>query len=123
MFDFSVESLNEMRDARRRSERRRKQPRPVRVKLRPTFLTPPPVADGSTLSLNARLAEALPTAGGTLAQVSVSGSRATVSGTVGSDYDRQLAEKMLMLQPGIYEVDNKLTLDRPAEQLPLTAPQ
>ena len=110
MFDFALESLNELRESRRARDQRRREPSPVRVQIRPTFVSAPP-AKLSPATLNGRLAQSLPSSPGAAAQISLNGDTATLSGTVSSEYDRQLAAKMLMLQPGIYQVENRLTVE------------
>ena len=117
MFDFAVESLNEMRDARRERDRRREEPSPVRVRIRPTYLPSPPASMSSSEPASQLLA-GLPGSDGAAPQVTVQSKQATLQGTVETDYDRRLAEKMLMLQPGIDSVDNQLTVDSASEPLP-----
>lgn len=108
MFDFAVESLNEMREARRRRQERNRTP-PVRVRLRPLFSVPP--TDSVELSSRVRenLDRAMPeSAAGT--QVTIDGANATIEGSVSNEYDRKLAAKMLSLTPGIYNIENRLTI-------------
>lgn len=109
MFDFAVESLNEMRESQRQRRANRNRKPPVRVQLRPLFAVQPPSATQLTTQVRSQLSRALPTTAGT-AQISVSGGTATIQGTVQSDYDKQLAAKMLSMQPGITRVENRLTI-------------
>jgi len=125
MFDFAIESLNEMRESRRQRNSQRNRPPPVRVQLRPLFRVQQPTATELTTQVRTRLAAALPTTVG-VSQITVSGSTATIRGTVTSDYDRQLATKMLSLQPGISQVDNQLTIGQltieQGQEAPLLVP-
>ncbi|MEM8943951.1 MAG: BON domain-containing protein [Planctomycetota bacterium] len=116
LFDLAVESLNEMRDARRERNARRNAPAPVRVRLRPLFSAKLANPADTTTNVQSRLDRALPTSAvGT--KVTVEGSRATLDGTAASEYESKLAAKMVSLTPGIYEVDNRLTIE------PSTNPQ
>ncbi len=120
MFDFAVESLNEMRESRRRYRANRNKKPPVRVQLRPLFAVQQPSASELTTRVRTQLGKALPS---TLAaaQISVSGSIATIEGRAKSEYDKQLAAKMLSLQPGISQVENRLTIE-PGQVEPLLFP-
>jgi len=57
-------------------------------------------------------------------EVSVRGRTATLRGTVSTEHERLLAEQMVRLEPGIWEVDNQLALEPvPAENpAPATTP-
>ncbi len=110
LFDFAIESLNEMRESRRERDAQRNQTPPVRVRLRPLFA----VGQPSTAALSSNTAESLNKAlpnRAAAARVSVQGNEATIQGAVSSEYDKQLAAKVLSLQPGIYEVNNQLTVE------------
>ena len=120
MFDFAIESLNEIRESRSRERSRRNRKPPVRVQLRPLFSAPQVSATQLTSRVSTQLDRSLPSSSGDRPQVTVSGRTATIEGTVGSDYDKQLAAKMLSLQPGISQVENRLTVESstaPAELL------
>jgi osmotically-inducible protein OsmY len=43
-------------------------------------------------------------------QVQVQGQTAVLRGVVASEYDRRVAEQVVRMQPGIWEVKNELTL-------------
>jgi len=111
MFDFAIDSLNEMRESRRRERSRQKKQPPVRVQLRPLFTSVQPSATELTAKVRNQLSRALPTNVAANTRISVSGSTARIEGTVGSDYDRRLAAKMISIQPGISQVDNRLTIE------------
>lgn len=110
MFDFAVESLNEMRESRRRRDANRNRQPPVRVKVKPRFAVAPPNSTQLVQSARESLERALPANQAEL-QVAVEGGTATVQGKVGSEYDRKLAAKMLSMTPGIYRVDNQLAIE------------
>ncbi len=108
MFDFAVESLNEMRNSRRQREAQRQNPAPVRVQVRPTYLAVAATnvpTDGLQTAFAGAFAESL--------EVTINGATVTLQGRVASDYDRALAEKMAKLQPGVDQVNNQLTIKPP----------
>ena len=110
LFNFAIESLNEIRESRRRRDQRRNQDPPVRVQLRPLFAVAQPTSGELTAQVRSQLETAMPAVDGAT-NIVVRGSTATISGTVASDYHKQLAAKMLSLQPGIYAVENRLTVE------------
>ena len=120
LFDFAIESLNEMRESRREQRDRQNQKSPVRVRLRPLFTAPQTSAPESATHVRAQFHRALPTTA-SRAQISVRGGTATIQGTVSSDYDKQLAAKMLSIQPGVLQVENQLTVT-PGQGTPLPVP-
>ncbi len=113
MFDFAIESLNEMRESRRQREQNSRSS-PVRVKVRPLFRvrpTPAPVLANRVLE---NLGRAMPD-GIAATRVSVEGTTAILEGNVAGDYESKLAAKMVSLTPGIYNVENRLTTQASAE--------
>ncbi len=120
MFNFAIESFNEMRESRRQQSGGGNQKPPVRVQLRPLFAVSQPSARELTARANSQFNKALPS---TVAEtrISVSAGIATISGTVKTEYDKQLAAKMLSLQPGIAQVENRLTIE-PVQAAPLLLP-
>ncbi len=119
MIDYSLENLNDMRGASRQSSSGNTKS-PVRVQLRPLFTIPQLSASQLTARASTQLRKALPTtvAG---AQISVSDGTATIAGTVRSEYDKQLVARMLSLQPGISQVENRLTIES-GREAPLLFP-
>ncbi|MGI9428859.1 MAG: BON domain-containing protein [Bythopirellula sp.] len=110
MFDFAIESLNEIRDSRRRERSNRNRNPPVRVRIRPLLSVPQPTATEVNLQVQANLDRAMPAAVRGM-RISLEGGTATIEGAAQSDYDRRLAEKMLSIQPGITQVENRITVD------------
>ena len=57
-------------------------------------------------------------------EVTVQGQTATLRGIVSSEHDRVLAEQLVRLEPGIWEVNNELTLpaESPAENADRSPP-
>ena len=121
LFDFAIESLNELRDQRRERSNRRNEPSPVRVRVRPLFSVQASNPIEVTGRLQSSLQRAMPTSWSST-RVSVSGTSATVEGTVASEYERKLAAKMISLTPGIYAVNNQLTVEQLAIESPSAAP-
>jgi len=121
MFDFAIENFNEMRESRRQERADRNQKPSVRVQLRPLFTVAQPSASALAAQASAQLRKFLPTTVDA-ARISIRGGTATISGVVKSEYDKQLAAKMLSLQPGISQIENQLTIEPvQAERLLLPA--
>ena len=119
LFDFAIDSLNEMRESRRERNASRNRKPSVRVQLRPLFTVTQPSSSELTSRVRSQMERALPAS--ISAQISISGNTATIQGSVQSEYDRQLAAKMLSLQPGISQVENRLTIES-VQEAPLLAP-
>lgn len=115
MFDFMIENLNDMRDRGGRSGGDNRTP-PVRVKLRPAFETPLGTVQQVRTETQTRLSSSLTDLGVYDSRISMDGRTLTLEGTVASEHHRSLAEKMVSLEPGITEVDNRLTVNPPLEQ-------
>ncbi len=113
MFDFAIESLNEMRESRRQREQNNRTS-PVRVKVRPAFSVRPTAAPVLANRVRENLNRAMPD-GIAATRVSVNGSTAILEGSVAGDYERKLAAKMVSLTPGIYNVENRLTTQATSE--------
>lgn len=111
MFDLMVDNLNEMRDRRAARDARRRQPEPVRVQLRPTFSAPPLDTQQVAVTLQSNLTQYLEVQGLAAPSIEVDGRTATVSGSVSSDHERAVIERMISLQPGVSQVENLLTVD------------
>ncbi len=121
MFDFAVESLNEMRESRRQHRANRNQKPAVHVQLRPLFTVPQPSASELNTQVRTQFDRALPSVAAAT-HISINNGTATLVGTTGNEYDKQLAAKMLSLQPGITQVENRLTIvSGQAETLPIPA--
>ena len=111
MFDMMVENLNEMRDERRRRDRSRRRPVPVRVQLRPSFQYRPPNSRQIAAELQSQLVRSADLTGIVAPRVEIVDRTATVSGFVPSERERAVLAKMIALQPGISQVENRLTVD------------
>jgi len=88
---------------------------PIRVQLRPAFNVPRPAVAVVAANVRGRVAQAF--AGGAIPapEVSVESDGVVVlRGTVASDYDRMVAEKVAAMQSGVAEVRNELTINESA---------
>lgn len=110
MFDFMIENLNEMRDRGGRGEGNDRTP-PVRVKLRPAFETPLGTMRQLNADLETRLTSSLADLGVDNPVITMERRIVTLSGTVASDHQKQLVEKMISLEPGVSAVDNRLMVE------------
>ena len=121
MFDFAIESFNEMRQSRNQQHSGGNQRPPMHVKIQPLFAVPQPTANELASQVRSQLEKTLPKTI-TASHISVNNGTATIVGSVENAYDKQLAAKMLSLQPGISQVENRLTiLSDQAEPLLLPA--
>jgi osmotically-inducible protein OsmY len=122
MFDFAVESLNEMRAAREQQRSRQNDPAPVRVQLRPLFVVQPRSAQELTTQIASQLRRSLPSSLAATTQITIRGNTATLRGTASNAYDMQLAARMISLQPGIADVENRLLIEPSPTAEPLLLP-
>jgi hypothetical protein len=109
MFDMMIENLSEMRDSRRGGNRREPAP-PARVRIEQGFAAPPTAAGPARQAAVDRAQQALVRKGLEGVDATVSGETVVLRGVVAADYDRQLAEQLFALEPGIAAVDNQLTV-------------
>ena len=110
MFNFALDSLNEMRDSRRRWQNRNRTPPAARVKLTPEIDIAPLAPADTAAVLNQRLGQVLAPRGGDSVTVAMEGRTAVLTGAVASEHDKALAEKMASFEPGVSEVQNLLTV-------------
>ena len=121
-FDFVVESLNEMRESRRRRDRRRRQPDRVNVRLRPAFNVTPVSSQQLGAALQSTLDESIRLEGNVSdARVSLEAGIATVTGTVGDEREAAILGRMLSLQPGVTQVVNELAVLSEVDSAPVSA--
>jgi hypothetical protein len=111
MFDFMIENLNDMRETRGRNNRNNTPP--VRVRLRPAFETPLSTMKQVSDDLQSRLSDSVSELGVADSRVSMDDRTLTLEGSVQSEHQRALVEKMMSLEPGISEIDNRLTVEPP----------
>ncbi|MAT73498.1 MAG: hypothetical protein CMJ58_28790 [Planctomycetaceae bacterium] len=109
MFDFALDSLNEMRDQRRRWRNRNRTPPPARVSLIPDVDIEIPTASATAVTLSSRMSDVLSSrvSGVTVA---MEGRTAVLSGEVATDHDSRLVEKLASMEPGVSQVRNELTV-------------
>ena len=110
MFNFAIESLNELRKSRTQQHSSNSQKPQVRVHIRPLFTVSQPSTSELTSQLRTQFDNALPSTV-EAPQISIRKGKATIAGSVKNEYDKQLAAKMLSLQPGILQVENRLTIE------------
>jgi osmotically-inducible protein OsmY len=85
------------------------QPR-MSIGLQVGFVRPPAEAVRPDLGLSSRIAEMAGDRIGSPVTVSVSDGSATVRGSVKSSYDRAVIGAMVLMEPGIRQVQNELTV-------------
>lgn len=89
----------------------------IRVSRRAAFDYPPPAAVVDSTQLSTRLSATPGIRSVGALQVEVAQRTAILRGTVQSDHDREIAEILVRLEPGISEVRNELQV-QPASMLP-----
>ncbi len=110
MFDFMIENLNDMRDRGGRGKGNNPTP-PVRVKLRPAFETPLDTVQQVNSDVQTRLSTSLSELGVTDSRITREGRTLTLEGTVTSEHQKALVEKMISMEPGVSLVDSRLIVD------------
>jgi hypothetical protein len=111
--DQMIESLNDMRESRRRWREQRNTPPPVKVKLIPAIDVPQLSAAKSAPAVQQRVNQMLAAHAMAGAQIQIAGQVATLRGSVNTDHERALAEQLALLEPGVSQVENLLTLTAP----------
>jgi hypothetical protein len=115
MFDFMVENMNEMRESRRRWREQNQTPSAVRVRLEPAFDLPTAPSSETTALNEARLNQTVAERVSRTARVEINGRTAILQGSVDTDRERALLERLVRLEPGVSEVQNRLTVS-PSDQ-------
>lgn len=110
-FDSMIENLNDLRE-NRGNEGSDRSP-PVRVQLRPAFETPLGTIARVNADVQTRLATAVSDLGVIEPQISMDGRTIRLEGRVKSAHERELVEKLISLEPGVTEIDNRLTVELP----------
>lgn len=119
-----IEDLNDLRRQRRRERRRRgEQPDPIRVKLIPEFDYQLPSAAETEQAVNATLSRAAAVRSLPETQAELVDGVVTLRGTVRTERDRLLAERLASIEPGVSRVENLLEVQSEASDGPrLSAP-
>jgi len=91
----------------------------VRTSLRVDFVYPRPVSSQLAAELARRLARSTTIQAAGPIAVSTQGSTVTLRGTVGTDHGRRLAERLVLLEPGVRQVRNELLVAPPEPAEPL----
>jgi osmotically-inducible protein OsmY len=99
--------------------------RMLQTQLHVAFRHPEPVPATISAKLTARIRKGLSSRLENVAGVEVTGRLVTLRGTVASQYDRMVVEKLVMLEPGVSKVRNELRVvpsqpraDQPTETRP-----
>jgi hypothetical protein len=113
MLDQMIENLNEMRESRRRWREQRNAPPPIRVKLVPNIESPRASAARTPPAVQMRVNRMLAAHSMADAQIQIAGQVATLQGSVSTPHEAALAEQLALLEPGIVQVQNQLTVTPP----------
>jgi hypothetical protein len=85
----------------------------IRTSFHPDFNYPQPNSNRLSTSLTRRLAETPAIQPVTPIRVEVQGRTAILQGVVSTEHDRELAEQMIRLEPGIEAVRNEIAVENP----------
>jgi hypothetical protein len=110
-FNSMIENLNDMRQTQGNEGADRSPP--VRVQLRPAFETPLGTIARMNADVQTRLNSTIADLGVTNPQITINERIVTLEGRVKTAHDRQLIEKLISLEPGVTEIDNRLMVDLP----------
>jgi hypothetical protein len=93
---------------------------PVRVKLNVTFATAPPQSSALATALHGHIDKLLIARKITAPEIEVDGDTVVLRGTAESDNQRLVIEKLVSLEPGVYQVSNQMTVagSSPADSTP-----
>lgn len=110
MMGAMIENLNDLRDSRRRWRDRENTPPPIRVTLKPAFDLPTADATPVSREVQTRINTLMRQGGMPSANFVMTGRVAVLRGTVATEHDRALAERLASLEPGVSRVQNLLTI-------------
>jgi hypothetical protein len=110
-FNPMIENLNEMRESQGNDGSDRSPP--VRVQLRPAFETPLGTIARMNADVQTRLNATITDLGVTNPRITINERIVTLEGRVKTAHDRDLIEKLISLEPGVTEIDNRLMVDLP----------
>jgi hypothetical protein len=113
MLDMMVENLNEMRDSRRRWREQNAAPPAIRVQLKPAFDVPAVAPLQTNVKFQSRIAKEMAMVGVSSPQIEMVGRTAVIRGVVATDRDRQLIERLTLLEPGVSAVENLVEIQGP----------
>jgi len=118
--DMTVENLNKRRNARSRRQAQRSPPPPIHVHFQPAFSIPWTPSVEVAKSIQTRLSHLLEKRARLLEMsdpgsvfVELSDRTATLTGTVRSEYERKLLERMVRIKPGVSAVENFISVQEP----------
>ena len=109
--NMNIENLNRRRNQRNRRSSQRNPPPPVHVQFQPSFSLQSVPAQQVANRVEINLTRLLQQRDAGAVQVSVSDRTATLTGSVESDYQRKLLEKMVRIEPGVSAVENLITVE------------
>lgn len=110
-FNPMIENLNEMREPQGNDGSDRSPP--VRVQLRPAFETPLGTIARVNADVQSRVVATATDLGVTNPTITMEGRTLTLEGRVKTAHERALVEKLISLEPGVTEIDNRLMVDLP----------
>jgi len=111
--NMSVENLNERRKRRSSQRAQRSPPPPIHVQFRPSFGLHRSPALQMAHGMQTRLSRLLESRDAGVVQVVIRERTATLTGSVKSEYERSLLERMVRIEPGISAIENLITVESP----------
>ncbi len=118
MMGAVIENLNQLRESRRRWRERQNAPPPIHVQLKPSSELMTAQATPATREVQTRINGMMRQGGLATADVVITGRVAVLRGTVATDHDRALAERLASLEPGVSRVQNLLTIEPDQQAAP-----
>jgi len=111
--NMNVENLNRRRNARNRRQSQRNPPPRIHVQFQPSFSLQRVPAEQVASRMETNLSRLLEQRDAGSIQVALNDRTATLTGSVKSEYQRRLLEKMVRIEPGVSAVENLITVEEP----------
>jgi len=115
--NVNVDNLNERRNRRNRQRAQRNPPPPVHVQFRPTFSIPSASSSQVAKRMQSDFSRLLKKRGTGTVQVVLNDRTATLTGTVNSEHERSLLERMVRIEPGVSVIENLIAVEEPPQAL------
>jgi len=109
----NVENLNERRNRRNSQRAQRNPPPPIHVQFRPSFSIPSAPSSQVAKRMQSDFSRLLKKRGTGTVQVVLSDRTATLTGTVNSEHERSLLERMVRIEPGVSAIENLIAVEEP----------
>jgi len=109
----NVQNLNKKRNARSSRQAQQSPPPPIHVHFRPSFSFRRTSSVQVANYMQTRLSHLLKNRDAGSVHIVLSERTAILTGTVKSEYERRLLERMVRIEPGVSAIENRIAIEEP----------